>query len=292
MDSVTVNGKLYKKATVLAKQFRYTTDYIGQLCRQKKVDCQFVGRSWYVTEASLLAHKDARYKEVRIDEKTIKNNSISFVSKEATLVYPRLLKTTTRVAPKSHFTERLIPRESKYFADEADLVPLTTKRAERIKPEIPKVLPVLPAEAVAIKVVAKESKQNLEFTDIPSVSLTGSLKVKDIEPDNSPSVPVSVVVPPTPVTLSEPTTSQTIKPIPSGLNKVNPRAIIYRPTTVPTEVRVISPWFLYLCSLLASLALFFFVATAATHLTIRAHDVSSAVVLEFFETVDELLFQL
>ncbi len=36
----------------------YAQDYIGQLCRSGKLDCTMVGRSWFVTEESLLSHRE------------------------------------------------------------------------------------------------------------------------------------------------------------------------------------------------------------------------------------------
>ena len=53
MDVITHNGVSYKKATAVAKEFGYTTDYIGQLCRAKKIDARLVGRAWYVNVADL-----------------------------------------------------------------------------------------------------------------------------------------------------------------------------------------------------------------------------------------------
>lgn len=37
MDKVTFDKVEYVKATVAAKSFRYSSDYIGQLCRAKKL---------------------------------------------------------------------------------------------------------------------------------------------------------------------------------------------------------------------------------------------------------------
>ena len=63
-----IEGKEFVKASKLAKDFGYTSDYIGQLCRGGKVDAQLIGRSWYVELSSLHSHKDNRYKT------TVKNN--------------------------------------------------------------------------------------------------------------------------------------------------------------------------------------------------------------------------
>lgn len=78
MDVVEFSGKEYTKASVVAKRFNYTSDYIGQLCRAKKVDARLVGRAWYVNLDSLLEHRKGKYKkpteiELEPTEKVIKN---------------------------------------------------------------------------------------------------------------------------------------------------------------------------------------------------------------------------
>ncbi len=268
MDSVTVNGKLYKKATVLAKQFRYTTDYIGQLCRNKKVDCQFVGRSWYVTEASLLAHKDTRYKEVRVDEKTIKNNHISVRDTSEISVRPRLLKTAQKATPASHFASRLIPRESKYFTDETELLPVAIKPPAAIKPIIPVAIPVVLEEATTIKVKAEKAIQKLDFTELPTVALTGNLVVKEIVPDETPSVPV--VLPNQTILKREPVTVA-ISPMSHEISQVKhldvPK-ISFTPTLVNTDKKPASRYFLITTSLLMSCLFFAFITTATVVFTV------------------------
>lgn len=62
MEEISVNGENYVKASVLAKNFGYTPDYIGQLCRAEQVKCTLVGRSWYVNEESLREHRKGRYR--------------------------------------------------------------------------------------------------------------------------------------------------------------------------------------------------------------------------------------
>lgn len=57
MDTVILDGVQYIKATEAAKQFDYTSDYVGQLCRGKKVDARLVGRTWFVNPESLQEHK-------------------------------------------------------------------------------------------------------------------------------------------------------------------------------------------------------------------------------------------
>lgn len=57
-DSIILQGKTYISARRAALLINYAQDYVGQLCRAGKLDCTMVGRSWFVTEESLLAHRE------------------------------------------------------------------------------------------------------------------------------------------------------------------------------------------------------------------------------------------
>ncbi len=41
-----------------AVKYGYTNDYLGQLCRAGKLDGRMFGNTWFITEASLVAHKE------------------------------------------------------------------------------------------------------------------------------------------------------------------------------------------------------------------------------------------
>lgn len=56
-DNLILEGKNYISAKRAARIINYAQDYVGQLCRSGKLDCRMVGRSWFVTEESLLAHR-------------------------------------------------------------------------------------------------------------------------------------------------------------------------------------------------------------------------------------------
>lgn len=58
-DIIILEGKNYISARRAAKIINYAQDYIGQLCRSGKLDCKMIGRSWFVTEESLLAHRES-----------------------------------------------------------------------------------------------------------------------------------------------------------------------------------------------------------------------------------------
>ena len=75
--SLYIKGRKYISARRAADITGYAGDYIGQLCRAGKLDCKMVGRSWFVTEESLLAHRenavDSTQERIL---KIIKNNDV------------------------------------------------------------------------------------------------------------------------------------------------------------------------------------------------------------------------
>ncbi len=56
MKTRLFDGKVYIKASELAREHRYTSDYVGQLARGGKVEARLAGRSWYIYEPSLMAY--------------------------------------------------------------------------------------------------------------------------------------------------------------------------------------------------------------------------------------------
>ena len=72
MEAVIFDGKEYTKASVLAERFGYTQDYLGQLCRAKKVDARLVGRAWYINLESIEKHRSSRYK---VEDKAVASAS-------------------------------------------------------------------------------------------------------------------------------------------------------------------------------------------------------------------------
>ena len=56
MDELEISGKRYISTRRAAKQYKYHSDYIGQLIRGKKLIGRKVGRSWYVELESLTTY--------------------------------------------------------------------------------------------------------------------------------------------------------------------------------------------------------------------------------------------
>ncbi len=57
MDELTIGDKVYISSKRAAKITGYAKDYVGQLCREGRVEARLVGRNWYVLEVSILEHR-------------------------------------------------------------------------------------------------------------------------------------------------------------------------------------------------------------------------------------------
>lgn len=57
MDELTIGDKIYISSKSAAKLTGYAKDYVGQLCREGRVEARLVGRNWYVLEASIREHR-------------------------------------------------------------------------------------------------------------------------------------------------------------------------------------------------------------------------------------------
>jgi hypothetical protein len=199
MDTFNHNGLVYVKASILAKRHRYTTDYIGQLCRQNKVDAQLVGRAWYVNEHSLLNHKIERKKDTRSNEIMSKNahenTTDSFESQVKIEIHPVTSKKTFRQffsselpAPVNHHWQN---RAVAYVDDAATLVPQVTNKIRKSLVEAvsespaPAQLPVELAESETVTVhEVTEAKKHLVFTDMPEVALSGDLAIENMDTES------------------------------------------------------------------------------------------------------------
>lgn len=57
MDQMEIDGKNYLSSKKAAELTGYAKDYVGQLCREGRVTAKLIGRSWYVSEESIKAHR-------------------------------------------------------------------------------------------------------------------------------------------------------------------------------------------------------------------------------------------
>lgn len=137
METVVIDGVTYTKASTLAKEFRYTTDYIGQLCRAGKVDAQLVGRSWYASRDSLEDHASKRMEAIRQDEMSLKNSPFLKEEMVSVKVSAPLSKQTKKMISTSYTQDGTVVSYSntRYEPDPVDLLPVM-----QIRPSVPKVV--------------------------------------------------------------------------------------------------------------------------------------------------------
>ena len=57
MDEITLDDKTYVSSKRAAQITGYAKDYVGQLCREGRVQARLVGRNWYVLESSIHDHR-------------------------------------------------------------------------------------------------------------------------------------------------------------------------------------------------------------------------------------------
>jgi len=119
MKTLVIDGVEFLKASEAAKQFGYTSDYVGQLCRGGKVAAQLVGRSWYVNIDSLTTHRKARY---RSSQKKTKE-----ALKEVKQAQHQHTDVETPEA-QPNFYERLQTHHVRYEPDDGDLLPQPRKQ--------------------------------------------------------------------------------------------------------------------------------------------------------------------
>jgi hypothetical protein len=97
MEELTLDGKKYVSSKRAAEITGYAKDYIGQMCREGRVEARQVGRAWYVLESALRHHRFGKAKE---ETKT----KVVEVQKEVEIkeIKPVSVVTNTWEAPRYH----------------------------------------------------------------------------------------------------------------------------------------------------------------------------------------------
>ena len=94
-NTLNIEGKNYISARQAAANTGYAQDYIGQLCRGGKIEGKMIGRSWFVSEQSLLNYGDlsitsAKENIENITEENVSKNSIVSAYKYEPIISPLL----------------------------------------------------------------------------------------------------------------------------------------------------------------------------------------------------------
>ncbi len=184
MDTVTHNGVVYTKASIVARDLGYTRDYLGQLCRAKKIDGRMVGRVWYLSVSSLKSHKSNRYntnsKKTVLDSSIKSSDTKISVARDASPI--RQISAQTKISNFEKYLSRYKP--SVYLSDSVDLLPSPKKNAVESKNE--KREQIEPETKILIEIVTENSSVRefeLDTTNKSERALTGVLQVNEIETD-------------------------------------------------------------------------------------------------------------
>jgi hypothetical protein len=174
MDVLSVGGKDYVKASVIARDLGYTADYVGQLCRNRKVNAKLVGRTWYVDRNSIHIHKENRYRSTQSKSVESLKESIEVANTEE-----RGTAIPIRIAHTSHATTRIVkkPVYTSYLEDEAELIPEVSKAGVSIPVEL--------ADAKAVKITSKKDEYVFETPTLEPIRFHGKLNLSNIEDETA-----------------------------------------------------------------------------------------------------------
>ncbi len=179
MRTVSVDGVVYTKAKEVADDFGYTADYLGQLCRAGKIECQLVGRAWYVSVDSVDTHRSNKQSLTGnppiIPTADDKDRSASRESLDAVVAAVAVRPVLSKQAIRSLFQEHQQRSFSNYSAptyvsDEADLLPRSKVVKGVSKSHAPSTLEQVNAPAITLKVVPSnnDGKESVPLSDSQS----------------------------------------------------------------------------------------------------------------------------
>lgn len=98
--TLNFDGKKFISAKIAAKNFGYTSDYVGQLCRAKKINSRLVGRSWYVSEKDLIEHKNNHHLNSKIPKYIILSKKDKIIQSKPTLQEKNIKRISDERIPK------------------------------------------------------------------------------------------------------------------------------------------------------------------------------------------------
>lgn len=181
MNSISIDEKKYSKASDIARELGYTADYVGQLCRAGKVDAQLVGRSWYVSEDSLRAHKKTRYR----NDKKATHRSISQSLQTKNLDEGESFSVNVSVATegaqhgyagKKFYSRAPQKVKHNYFEDDNELMP-TTSGTKNNSGKIS----VAYADAKKISIKSNSKEYDFDPTPRKEIRFSGPLSISEAD---------------------------------------------------------------------------------------------------------------
>lgn len=179
MQKISFGDREYVKASEAAKRFKYTQDYIGQLCRGDKVDARLVGRVWYVNLDSITEYRKTKH---ATQKKVSKNAQTAKATPKKRPVEPVVRAKTARKIQEAfprdaiQATRHLL---ATYSRDKTANIPvLNSVAAEQSEETKPVVATKKDTPRVVIKVRPNTKKPTKYTTEkLPEITLKSRLKV-------------------------------------------------------------------------------------------------------------------
>lgn len=165
MDVLSLDGKNYIKANVIARELGYTADYVGQLCRSGKIDAQLIGRSWYVYKDSIRDHKNTRYRSTKVKTVQELRNNIRVEESQPVKI--------------SHFYTNHHKRKAvSYSPDNTELIPSVDRLSKKSG-----TLDIKLADAKDLSIDSQDKGYRITTPKLPKIKFHGSVKVIDYDAD-------------------------------------------------------------------------------------------------------------
>lgn len=178
MDTVIFDGVEYTKASVAAKILRYTSDYLGQLCRGKKIDARLVGRTWFVNLESVHEHKKTKYQNNQSNKQSPQSidtdNKIKL--SRPSLQPVEQYRQPKKALPLDVVTALPLSRSLRvsYDIDDGHLIPEIIKK----KSKPPRTIIIEQVSAQKLNIGNRKGNVvDFKASELPTVALSGSLRV-------------------------------------------------------------------------------------------------------------------
>jgi len=147
MDELVIGEKKYISSKKAAELTGYAKDYIGQLCREGRVEARLVGRSWYVLESSIAEHRFGKQEE-EVREPEAKEPEVVEESgwkspryvTETVATLPELIERPRAPLPSSLnllAKDRIIISAADIASKQAEVEPAPISRQEELNEETP-----------------------------------------------------------------------------------------------------------------------------------------------------------
>jgi hypothetical protein len=186
MNSISIDGKSYSKATDIARELGYTADYVGQLCRARKVDAQLVGRSWYVSEESIRNHKKSRYRNDKKAAHAIISKTLHAKDGDSEDSFSVSVSTSSKERSLQHgysdkqFYKKVAQKKPAhaYYKDDSELIPVSISQKQKEGSVV-----VQHADAKTVKIVSNSKEYDFDPTPRPEIRFSGALKISEVDYD-------------------------------------------------------------------------------------------------------------